>query len=84
MVQPNNTSRRVLIGIIVAVAAWGVFHAVGVYFGGINWNEEVDLRNAKYPADFRRSLVVLASVLGFLGFWGLMLWLRSKRDDKRR
>jgi hypothetical protein len=50
--------------VIVAVLAWGVFHAVGAY---------------RFNHDVRRPLVVLACVLGFLAFWGAMLWNRARR-----
>ncbi|HUY33517.1 MAG TPA: hypothetical protein VMV69_12270 [Pirellulales bacterium] len=57
--------------IMIAVAAWGVFQAVGAY--GLNHN-------------LWRPLMVMACVLGFLGFWALMLAARkarmSRQDDE--
>ena len=43
--------RKVLIGLTLALAVWGIYHAVGAYFGGFGGE---NLRH-----DFARSLVVL-------------------------
>jgi hypothetical protein len=50
--------------LIVAVLAWGVFHAVGAY---------------RFNHDPRRGLVVLACVGGFLGFWAVLLWNQRRQ-----
>ena len=58
--------------IVVAVAAWGIFHAIGAY--RLNHNP-------------LRAVVVLACVVGYLGFWGAMLAARRARlarQAKRR
>lgn len=58
-------------GIALAVAAWGVYHAIGAY---------------RYNHNPWRAVMVLACVGGFLGFWGLLLRsarfreLRNRRD----
>jgi hypothetical protein len=57
------TRTRLIPLLIVAVLAWGVFHAIGAYL---------------FNHDIRRPLVVLACVTGFLAFWGAMLWNRSR------
>jgi len=44
--------------IMAALVVWGVFHAVGAW---------------TLNHDVRRPLVVMACVLGFLGFWLAML-----------
>lgn len=65
------TPRRVLAMIMLAVLAWGVFHAVGAYT--LNYNPW-------------RFVVVLGCSLGFLGFWLLLLYGREqagKRPDRR-
>ena len=59
--------------VVIGLAAWGLFHTVGAYQGA-----EPD------DADIRRSLVVAASFALFMGFWGLMLWLRSARLRRER
>ncbi|HEY4309400.1 MAG TPA: hypothetical protein VGN12_08110 [Pirellulales bacterium] len=64
--QPEspNPLRWVIVLIVVGVAAWGVFHAIGAY--RFNHN----------PA---RPLMVLGCVAAYLGFWGLMLRNRRAR-----
>jgi membrane protein DedA with SNARE-associated domain len=63
------TKAFVLIG--VCVACWGVFHAVGAYFGGMGPQH---LRH-----DVRRTLMVIGSVVAFLAFWATMLAARKRR-----
>ena len=60
--------RSILATIVIGLTAWGIFHTVGAYRG-------VDPDDV----DIRRSLVVAVSFALFMGFWGLMLWLRSTR-----
>jgi hypothetical protein len=55
--------------IMIAVLAWGAFLAVGAY--GLNKNPW-------------RPFMVMACILGFLGFWGLMLALRKWRMTKEK
>jgi hypothetical protein len=50
-----------LVAVFVAVAAWGVFHAVGAY---------------QLNFDIRRPLVVLAAFAFFLGGWLALLAYR--------
>ena len=59
--------------VVIGLAAWGVFHTVGAYQG-----IEPD------DVDIRRSLVVATSFILFMGFWGLMLWLRSARLKREK
>jgi len=59
--------------VVIGLAAWGIFHTVGAYQG----IEPEDV-------DIRRSLVVAASFSLFMGFWGLMLWLRSARLKREK
>ena len=66
----------ILTTVVTGLAAWGLFHTVGAYQGA----EPGDV-------DIRRSLVVAVSFALFMGFWGLMLWLRSarlKREQQSR
>ncbi len=61
-------AERLLRWIMVAIVAWGVFHAIGAWM---------------LNHDARRPLVVLACVGAFLGFWLLMLSTRSGRVRRR-
>jgi uncharacterized membrane protein HdeD (DUF308 family) len=55
---------RLIALLIAAVLAWGIFHAIGAY---------------RFNHDPRRAIMVLACVLGFLAFWGLLLWNRARQ-----
>jgi protein-S-isoprenylcysteine O-methyltransferase Ste14 len=55
---------QVMLLIVVAVLAWGVFHAVGAY--SLNHNPW-------------RAAMVMGCVIGFLCFWGAMLAARRAR-----
>jgi hypothetical protein len=73
--HPNSDSSRgqltLLVVLTLALAAWGIYHAVGAYFGGFG---EENLAH-----DFRRSLVVLACMGGFLGIWWCLVLTRKPR-----
>ncbi len=49
---------------VVAVAGWGIFHAIGAY---------------RFNHNPMRAVMVLACVAAYLGFWGLMLAARRAR-----
>jgi protein-S-isoprenylcysteine O-methyltransferase Ste14 len=55
---------HVMLLIVVAVLAWGVFHAVGAFT--LNHNPW-------------RAVMVVGCVAAFLGFWGAMLAARRAR-----
>jgi hypothetical protein len=66
----------ILATVIIGLTAWGFFHTVGAYQGA-----DPD------DVDIRRSLVVAVSFALFMGFWGLMLWLRSiklQEEEQKR
>ena len=54
---------RAIAMVVTGILAWGVFHAVGAY---------------RFNHDPRRGLVVLACVVAFLAFWGILLWNRAR------
>ena len=56
--------RNLILIIMLALVAWGVFHAGGA------WRLNYDLR---------RAAVVLACTGVFIGFWLIMLWTQRKR-----
>jgi hypothetical protein len=62
--QPRNPFRWALALIMVAVLAWGIFHAIGAY---------------RFNHNPMRAVMVLACVAGYLGFWGAMLAARRAR-----
>ncbi len=66
-----NQQRLVLLLIMASVLAWGLFHAAGAYF------------NFQPNQNPWRGVVVLVCVVGFLGFWWLMLSARAARIVRR-
>jgi hypothetical protein len=66
MTQPAKTepSRRLIILLAVALAGWGLYHAVGAWL---------------FNHDVRRGLVVFACMAAFLCWWLLLLRFRAKR-----
>ena len=55
----------ILMWIMIGVLVWGSFHAIGVYV------------SAREP-NILKPIIVYGCVLGFLGFWAMMLWFRSR------
>ena len=72
--EPSSDDRTVdsparwIAGIMAAVAAWGAVLALGAW---------------RLNNDPRRPLIVFGCVLAFLGFWLVMLALRSARVRRR-
>jgi hypothetical protein len=64
----HDFSRRLILWLVVALSAWGAYHALGAFL---------------FNHDVRRGLVVLACVGGFLAFWLTLLKLRSRRQAAR-
>jgi lipopolysaccharide export LptBFGC system permease protein LptF len=67
--HPSNSiqTRYLLMGIMLAVIAWGVLHAVGaVGFNGNPW----------------RGAIVIASSAAFVGLWWLLLAGRRPRGSE--
>ena len=65
--------KPLLATVVIGLAAWGLFHTVGAYQGA-----EPGDRN------IFRSLVVAVVFVLFMGFWGLMLRLRSARLQQEK
>lgn len=66
--QEQKSRSRVVAGIAIAIAVFGVIVAAGVY-----WSDP--------SPDWRKPLVVLAASGVFLGVWGLAL--RSRNRSRR-
>ncbi len=73
--QPSpNTDRKILLGLTAALAAWGLYLALGAFFGGFG--------KGNLPPSFWRSLVVLACMGSFLGFWWLLILTRKSGNSR--
>jgi hypothetical protein len=65
--KPSDSNRpeqeRMIKNIVLGILVWGVALAVGAYiFRGEH--------------DLRKPLIILFFVVGFLAFWGWLLWRR--------
>ena len=65
--RANEPTQRWIGLLIVALAVWGLYHAVGAYF---------------FNHDIRRGLVVLACMALFVAFWLALLRFRAKRPRR--
>jgi len=61
----GESKRRIVFWIAVGILGWGILLAIGDFLAN---------------HDYRRPLIILASVLLFIGFWLLML--RSRPSDQ--
>jgi hypothetical protein len=73
MPSARSNSFILVATIMAAVAAWGLFHAIGAMRGGSSV-----FGDDKYPTDWRRAAVIVASFAIFLGGWALLLRHRTK------
>jgi hypothetical protein len=73
MTNPNKEQQLVVRWIVLAIMAWGIYHAIGAY------------RLNHHPM---RPVMVLVCVGGFLGWWLLLLKFRraklAKKDKEGR
>jgi len=65
--QSAANSRTLLVVLMLVVLGWGLLIALGVLIHG---NRPV------------QSLYVVGATLGFLGLWGLMLWIRGRSNRR--
>jgi len=56
----------------VALILWAALFAAGAY---------LEIGADKPRHDIRKPLIILGSMAAFLAFWGLALWLRSRRGS---
>ena len=63
-----KTNPLILLIVAVALLGWGVFHAVGA---------------ARKPGGTLQAVLVIGCMVAFVGFWGTMLWSRSKRLQRQ-
>jgi uncharacterized membrane protein YhaH (DUF805 family) len=78
MSSHEGSGKRILIAIVVALAAWGVLLAVGAYLG--MWHQGGGREGLRDP---RRFWIVLGIVAAFLAFWGVALAVRARRLRSR-
>jgi uncharacterized membrane protein YeaQ/YmgE (transglycosylase-associated protein family) len=69
----SKVEKTVLAVLTVSLLLWGIFHAVGAYYGGFG--------QENIQHDFRRSLVVMGFVAAFLGAWWLLILTRKPRGS---
>jgi hypothetical protein len=71
--SPSDT-RKILLALTAALTAWGLYLALGAFFGGFG--------KENLPQSMLRSGVVLACVGGFLGIWWLLMLTRKSRNSR--
>ena len=55
-----------------ALIVWAAIFALGAY---LEWGADQPRH------DLRKPLIILGTMAAFLAFWGLALWVRSRRVD---
>ena len=73
------SNRLLILLIMLGVIAWGAFHAVGSYLGGL-----APAGPGSLSPDVRRGLVVMGFTLAFLGIWALLLERQKRRPPNER
>jgi hypothetical protein len=56
----------------VALIVWAGIFALGAY---LEWGADQPRH------DLRKPLIIVGTMAAFLAFWGLALWVRSRRGD---
>ena len=74
-----QTSRRILLAILIALVVWGLLLAIGAYLG--LWHQAGPRGGLR---DARRFWIVFGVVAVFLGCWGAALAVRARRVFRRR
>jgi hypothetical protein len=72
--QAPTSDRKVLLALTAALAAWGLYLALGAFFGGFG--------KENLPQSVLRSGVVLVCVGGFLGIWWFLMLTRKSRNSR--
>ncbi|MEX2171370.1 MAG: hypothetical protein WD851_18770 [Pirellulales bacterium] len=68
------------LGLIAAgLLVWGALFALGAYLD--LGSERPDENSSR---DWQKGLIVLGCTLGFLAFWGIALWNRSRRMRREK
>jgi hypothetical protein len=63
----QRQTRRWIMALVLALAAWGLYNAVGAYL---------------FNHDIRRGVVVTVAMAAFLAWWLLLLRLNSKTKNR--
>jgi len=73
----EKTSKNLFpIAVLAAtLLAWAGLFAVGAY---LEWGAD------RPRHDLRKPLIIMATMTAFLAFWGVALWLRDRRENRRR
>jgi hypothetical protein len=75
--QPPRRQYTVLIVLTVALLGWGVYHAIGSFYGGFG--------KENLPVGFwavMRSLMVLGCMGAFLAFWWFLMLTRRPPNSR--
>lgn len=71
--KPSSSDRRLLRGIMAAVAVWGLLLALGTALFGV----DPETGQVTFAPNLARGIIVFGCVAAFLGIW--LLALRRRR-----
>lgn len=72
MSEQTVVGKRIILFIMLGLTAWGIYHTVGIF------RSEEDASKAMVKA-----AVVFVAMALFLGWWGALLFVFKRRQDKR-
>lgn len=72
MSEQTAIGKRVILFIMLGLTAWGIYHTVGIF------RSEDDASKA-----IVKAAVVFVAMALFLGWWGALLFVFKRRQDKR-
>ena len=73
----TRTNRSALLVIMLALAAWGAYHTIGVFRSELV-KSEPDISKAVIKA-----AIVFVAMAAFLAFWGLLLFVRKRKENSQ-
>jgi hypothetical protein len=79
MKSREQSGRRLLIAVVLGLAAWGLLLALGAYLG--LWHQTPRQAGIRDP---RKFWIVLGVVTAFLTLWGGALGVRALRIHRRK
>lgn len=74
--QPDESAqrRRLLFGVMLAVAVWGVVLSLGAFLFGI----QPETNKIVFAPNFIRGAIPAICVLVFVGGWAFLVWRQPK------
>ena len=77
MTNRSAKSLAPLFVIMLALAAWGTYHTIGVF------RAELVQPDGDVTKAILKAVIVFLSMAAFLSFWGMMLFLRKRKEESQ-